>query len=96
MGENTDARLSTHRRRVLDFVWQERKGLQSQIEALNSELEHIASSEPVCVRLQQVPGVGPLISTAVVSAIGNGSKKDESSRPAVREWPLFRHLCQGH
>ncbi len=26
-----------------------------------------------CVRLQQIPGVGPLVSTAVVSAIGNGA-----------------------
>jgi hypothetical protein len=36
-------------------------------------VEQIASSDPSCVRLQQIPGVGPLISTAVVSAIGNGS-----------------------
>jgi transposase len=57
----------------LDFLWQEWKGLQMQIETLNSELEQIASSDPSCVRLQQIPGVGPLVSTAVVSAIGNGA-----------------------
>ena len=28
---------------------------------------------PTCVRLQQIPGVDPLVSTAVVSAIGNGA-----------------------
>ena len=60
-------------RYVLDFLWQEWKGLQTQIETLNAELEHIASSDPACVRLQQIPGVGPLISTAVVSAIGKGA-----------------------
>jgi hypothetical protein len=60
-------------RRLLDFLWQEWKGLQSQIESLNTDLEQIASSDPSCVRLQQIPGVGPLISTAVVSAIGNGA-----------------------
>ena len=60
-------------RRRLDFLWQEWKGLQVQIESLNSDLEHIASSDPACVRLQQIPGVGPLVSTAVVSAIGNGA-----------------------
>jgi transposase len=48
-------------------------GLQSQIESLNADLEQIASSDPTCVRLQQIPGVGPLVSTAVVSAIGNGA-----------------------
>jgi transposase len=71
--ENAEARLSTRMRRVLDFLWQEWKGLQEQIETLNGELEGVASSDPACVRLQQIPGVGPLISTAVVSAIGNGA-----------------------
>jgi transposase len=68
-----DEKLSTAMRRLLDFLWQEWKGLQMQIESLNTELEQIASSDPRCVRLQQIPGVGPLVSTAVVSAIGNGA-----------------------
>jgi hypothetical protein len=42
-----------------DCRWQEWKGLQLQIETLNTELEQIASSDPSCVRLQQIPGVGP-------------------------------------
>jgi transposase len=71
--ENAEAKLSTSMRRLLDFLWQEWKGLQAQIESLNADLEHIASSDPSCVRLQQIPGVGPLVSTAVVSAIGNGA-----------------------
>jgi transposase len=60
-------------RGLLNFLWQEWKGLQLQIESLNTDLEQIASSDPTCVRLQQIPGVGPLVSTAVVSAIGNGA-----------------------
>jgi transposase len=71
--ENADEKLSTRMRRLLDFLWQEWKGLQSQIESLNTDLEQIASSDASCVRLQQIPGVGPLVSTAVVSAIGNGA-----------------------
>jgi transposase len=71
--ENAEAKLSTSMRRLLDFLWQEWKGLQAQVESLNADLEHIASSDPSCVRLQQIPGVGPLVSTAVVSAIGNGA-----------------------
>src|SRR4051812_15959982 len=71
--ENADAKLSPGMRRLLDFLWQEWKGLQSQIETLNADLEQIASSDASCVRLQQIPGVGPLVSTAVVSAIGNGA-----------------------
>ena len=71
--EDGNAKLSTRMRCLLDFLWQEWKGLQSQIETLNHGLEHIASSDPACLRLQQIPGVGPLLSTAVVSAIGNGA-----------------------
>src|SRR5579864_3015679 len=71
--ENADVKLSPAMRRLLDFLWQEWKGLQLQIENLNTELEQIAGSDPSCVRLQQIPGVGPLVSTAVVSAIGNGA-----------------------
>ena len=71
--ENGDEKLSPRMRGLLDFLWQEWKGLQLQIESLNEDLEQIASSDPSCVRLQQIPGVGPLIATAVVSAIGNGA-----------------------
>ena len=70
--ENAEEKVSTRMRCLLDFLWQEWKGLQSQIESLNSDLEQIASSDASCLRLQQIPGVGPLISTAVISAIGNG------------------------
>ena len=70
--ENADEKLSPAMRRLLDFLWQEWKGPQLQIESLNTELGQIASRDPSCVRLQQIPGVGPLVSTAVVSTIGNG------------------------
>jgi len=71
--ENADEQLSPRMRCLLDFLWQEWKGLESQIESLNEDLERIASSDPACVRLRKIPGVGPLIATAVVSAIGNGA-----------------------
>ena len=71
--ENAEEKLSTRMRSLLDFLWQEWKGLQSQIDTLNADLEEIASKDASCRRLQQIPGVGPLVSTAVVSAIGNGA-----------------------
>ena len=71
--ENADERLTARMRRLLDFLWQEWKHLQLQIESLSEDLEKIANSDAACVRLQQIPGVGPLVATAVVSAIGNGA-----------------------
>ena len=48
--ENADQILSTRMRHLLNFLWQERKGLQWQIESLNADLEEIASSDATCVR----------------------------------------------
>jgi transposase len=71
--ENADQKLTTRMRRLLDFLWQEWKHLQLQIESLSEDLEKIASSDEACIRLQKIPEVGPLVATAVVSAIGNGA-----------------------
>ena len=71
--ENADEKLTTRMRCLLDFLWQEWKHLQLQIESLGEDLEKIASSDDACIRLQRIPGVGPLVATAVVSAIGNGA-----------------------
>jgi len=78
-----DEKLSTAMRRLLDFLWQEWKGLQMQIESLNTELEQIASSDPSCVRLQQIPGVGPWSRLRSYRPSGTArlSKKDGSLRP---------------
>jgi transposase len=50
-----------------DWLW-----FDERIEALTAEIEMIASEQASCRRLMSVPGVGPMISTAVVAAIGDG------------------------
>ena len=46
--------------------------LDERIETIASEIEKIGETEANCRRLMSVPGIGPLISTAVVAAIGTG------------------------
>jgi transposase len=58
---------------MLDQLWQEWKALSAQIEATSQQIERIAAQDAACQRLQQIPGVGPLVATALVAAIGNGS-----------------------
>ena len=41
-----------------------------------SEIELISKREANCQRLMSVPGVGPIISTAMVAAIGTGAAFD--------------------
>lgn len=50
-----------------DWLW-----LDERIETISREIEEISRKEANCLRLMSVPGVGPLISTAVVAAIGTG------------------------
>src|SRR5918993_2361782 len=50
-----------------DWLW-----LDERIETITAEIETIAAEQPACRRLMSVPGVGPMISTAMVAAVGDG------------------------
>jgi len=41
---------------------------------LDCEIALIAQSDPVAKRLQQLRGVGPIIATALVAAVGKGEQ----------------------
>lgn len=41
------------------------------IRCYDKKIEEIAKTHPVCKRLQTVPGVGPVIATALVASVGN-------------------------
>src|SRR6187399_2789852 len=46
--------------------------LDERIESLSSEIEAVARQDAGCERLMSVPGIGPIISSAMVAAIGAG------------------------
>jgi transposase len=50
-----------------DWLW-----LDERIDGLSAKIEQIAHQEANCRLLMSVPGVGPIISTAMVAAIGDG------------------------
>ena len=54
-----------------DWLW-----LDERIETITAEIEKIAAEQAACTRLMTVPGVGPIISTALVAAIGDGEAFD--------------------
>jgi transposase len=47
--------------------------LDERIEGVSADIEALADQDPGCERLMTVPGIGPIISSATVAAIGNGS-----------------------
>ena len=50
-----------------DWLW-----LDERIKSISAEIEEISVQDRDCLRLMSVPGIGPMISTATVAAIGNG------------------------
>ena len=71
--ENANENLTPRMRNLVAMLWSEWKDLELQIVQMNDEVERIASSDAACRRLRQIPGIGPLVATAIVASIGNGA-----------------------
>jgi transposase len=64
--------LSSRMLRVIEDLAGDWRRLDVRIEGLSSEIEALARQDTHCERLMTVPGVGPIISSAMVAAIGAG------------------------
>jgi len=71
--ENAENELTPMMRSLIGILWDEWKTVEQQIEELTDKLEHIAVSDAGCSRIRQIPGIGPIVATAIVAAIGNGA-----------------------
>ena len=54
-----------------DWMW-----LDKRIEDVSGEIEEISRTEENCVNIMTIPGIGPMISTAMVAAVGKGEAFD--------------------
>jgi len=64
--------LSPRMARAIEGLAGDWRWLDQRIEELSNEIEELARGDPACVRLMSVPGIGPIISSAMVAAIGTG------------------------
>ena len=71
LATRTDA-LSLRMLRILEDLSADWRRLDARIEDLSSEIEALARQDKGCERLMTVPGIGPIISSAMVAAIGTG------------------------
>jgi transposase len=65
--------LSVRMKVILQNLWDEWQQLERDVGEITVEIEGIAKCDPDCRRLLAIPGVGPIVATALVAAIGDGS-----------------------
>jgi transposase len=58
--------------RVIEELAGDWRWLDQRIDGLSGEIEALARLDQACLRLMTVPGIGPIISSAMVAAIGTG------------------------
>jgi transposase len=72
LAKRSDA-LSPRMMRIIEELTGDWHRLDERIEGLSTGIKTLADQDPACGRLMSVPGVGPIISSAMVAAIGNGA-----------------------
>jgi transposase len=72
LAKRTDV-LSPRMVRIVADLASDWRQLDERIEPVTDEIESLAKSDDGCRRVMTVPGVGPIISSAIVAAIGNGA-----------------------
>src|SRR6201986_4054453 len=72
LAQRTDV-LSPRMVRILEDLAQDWRRLDGRIEAVTDEIDALSKNTELCRHLMTIPGIGPIISSAVVAAIGDGA-----------------------
>ena len=72
LAKRTDV-LSPRMVRIIADLAGDWRQLDERIEPVTDEIETLAKSDSSCRRVMTVPGIGPIISSAMVAAIGSGA-----------------------
>lgn len=70
--EDAENGLSGRMRQLMARLRQRWLLLDEEIERASLEIAQLARESALCQRVSTVPGIGPIISTALVAAVGNG------------------------
>ena len=72
--EDAENGLTADFRVLLDGLKQDLVTLDERVDDLDKKIKALANSNPAAKRLQQIPGIGPIIATALICAIGDGKQ----------------------
>ena len=76
--------------RVIEDLAGDWRRLDERIEGLSNEIEVLARQDAGCERLMSVPGIGPIISSAIVAAIGLGCTYQAKELGSARAQAVVR------
>jgi transposase len=89
--ENRKDEISPRMAALILGLYQDWCCLDERIETVTDEIETLSRAEVACQRLMSVPGIGPLISTGIVAAIGTGEAFERA-----RFWRLLGLIPRQH
>ena len=69
--EEAGDKVSAEGRRIFSLLCQEVQEVEGRIQGIDEELKQLAQSNDRARRLCTIPGVGPIIATAVIAAVGD-------------------------
>ena len=70
--ENRKDEISPRSASLILGLYEDWCGLDKRIETVTGAIEELSLVEPKCQQLMSVPGIGPIIATGIVAAIGRG------------------------
>ena len=81
--EDAENGLSGDFRTLLQGVWTDLLLLDERVGEMDQVIKRLAENNEDCVRLQQLRGVGPMISTAMVATVGDARQYRKSRQMAA-------------
>lgn len=93
--EDADHRLSGVMREILSEVGERLKYLEDRLHQYELRIERLFRQDQRCRRLAEVEGVGPLIATALVAAVGNAAEFRSGRQLAAYLGLVPRHRASG-
>ena len=81
--EDAENGLTGSFRSLLHGVWDDLLALDDRVGEMDQVIQQLAANNEDCVRLQQLRGVGPMISTAMVATVGDARQYHKSRQMAA-------------
>jgi len=81
--EDAENGLTADFRSLLHDVWNDLLILDDRVGEMDKAIDRLAENHEDCVRLQQLRGVGPMISTAMIATVGDARQYRTSRQMAV-------------